>query len=824
MAKKKETPAATNTGVPVREKLKEVAALFFVLCAMFVLIALVTYDPGDIAGIKYPANSPAANKAGTIGAHLAYALLANFGLSAYLVVFLTGFWAVSLFFRRRFDGLWIKLSAAIVALLAGATFLSIQPLADASTFGLAGTAPGAGGVYGKALELLLVQNLGFAGTYLAVILAFCISIVLATDWMIYIAVGKAAAFAWAAIGRTMKKSDEAEKLDEEQARQEITLAVTAERQKLADALADLPAEPETEIALPEPVVVEREPITEPRIDMKQMSRLDTIKLPANPAEREIEDDEPIFKRVKAEKTIAPRAESMHNVIKTMAAAHERPKQIPYEQPSIDIFDKPVSNGAGMKESEIQERMAIIENTLAEYDITTKCVNYEVGPATTTFELELAPGTTCASLAARADELTMKLAVPPVRVVAPIPNKSTVGIEVPNPVAEVVRMRPFLEKGYSDLRKIPLPMVLGKTNSGEPIIKSLAAMPHLLIGGSTGSGKSVCLNTIITTLVCTMSWDEMKLILIDPKKVELAPFADIPHLWAPVVDDAAQAAKVLEWLVKEMEERYAQLKSVGARNIDGYNKLGEKGIRERLAEAGAPPEEIETAATFMPYIVVVIDEMANLMQTARKEVELTISTLAAKARAIGIHMICATQRPSADVITGLIKANMPSRIGFRVSSAMESRIILDNKGADRLLGRGDMLTLMAPTYTLQRGQCTFTSDEEIREVVKFLKSKAKPVYHQELIELNTIAEGEGTANDERFDEAVEVVLEEQKASTSWLQRRMAIGYSRAARLMETMEAWGIVGKGNGAARRDILVTFEQWGAMKRKKAEEVATSS
>ena len=819
MAKKSKEAAAAVTGVPAREKLKEVAALFFVLCAMFVFIALVTFNAGDLPGVKYPANNPVANKAGAIGAYVAYGLLANFGLGAYLVIFLTGFWSFAVFFRRRLEGLWIKLASALVTLLAGATLLSIQPVLGADALGLAGATPGAGGVYGKALELLLVQNLGVAGTCLAVALAFCISIVLATDWMIYVAVKKAALWAWTSMHRTVAKSEQAEKTDADLARQEITEAVASERLKLAEALATLPPEEpavEVEVA-PEPVV------EVPKVDVKKLARMDTLKLPPNPRQRlvQAETEElpaPAFR--KFEKTVAPRSEPLHNVIKQMAAAHERPKQIPYEQPSLEIFEKPVSNGAGVKESEIQERMAIIENTLKEYDIVVKCVNYEVGPATTTFELELAPGTTCASVAARADELTMKLAVPPVRVVAPIPNKSTVGIEVPNPVAEVVRMRPFLEKSYGDLRKIPLPMVLGKTNSGEPIIKSLAAMPHLLIGGSTGSGKSVCLNTIITTLVCTMSWDEMKLILIDPKKVELAPFADIPHLWAPVVDDATQAAKVLEWLVKEMEERYHLLKRLSARNIDSYNKLGEKGIKDRLQEAGTPAEEIETVPTFLPYIVVVIDEMANLMQTSRKEVELSISTLAAKARAIGIHMICATQRPSADVITGLIKANMPSRIGFRVSSAMESRIILDNKGADRLLGKGDMLTLMAPTYTLQRGQCTFTSDDEIREVVKFLKAQAKPVYHQELIELNTIAAGEGTADDEMFDEAVAVVMEEGRASTSWLQRRLKVGYSRAARLMETMEAFGIVGKQNGASPREILVSFEQWEQMKRKKTQEV----
>ena len=777
--KAKEAPE--GGGRRIQEKLQELGALLFVLCAFFVFVSLVTYDPRDIPSIQHPPNDPVSNRGGLLGSRVAFGLLGHFGIAAYLVVFLVGFWSFLVFFRRQLAGLYVKLFAAVVAVFAFSTLLSIQPVFSTRTFGWAGTMPGLGGIYGKGLEMALTRDLGTAGTWLVVLLAFGVSIVLATDWMIYKGVAAAAKWAAALLNRRpeakpLAKPAPARVPDEEEvAVTDISRAVLEERRQAAEAIAEAAREPAP-----------------------------SVKLDAPAPKAVIDAAAPVLP--------APKREAK-NALKAAAESHNRPKLLPYEQPPIEIFEEAEESRNSMREPEIRDRIGVIENTLREYEISAKCVHYEIGPATTTFELELAPGTTCSSVAQREAELTMKLAAQ-VRVVAPIPNKTTVGVEVPNPTADIVRMRSFLERGYRDLRKIPLPIVLGKTNSGEAIVKSLTAMPHLLIGGSTGSGKSVCLNTIITTLLVGMSWDEMKLILIDPKKVELAPFAEIPHLWAPVIDDARKAAQVLEWLLKEMEDRYVLLKSVQARNIDSFNKLGEKGVLERLKERGVSDEDALTSPTFMPYIVVVIDEMANLMQTARKEVELSISTLAAKARAVGIHMICATQRPSTDVITGLIKANMPSRIGFRVASAIESRIILDSKGAERLLGKGDMLTLMAPTYLLQRGQCTFTSDDEIRGVVQFLRSKGKPVYHQELVQIDQASEAEGSMDDELFEDAVRVVLEEQRGSTSLLQRKLQVGYSRASRLIETMEAFGIVGKHNGSSAREILMTWEQWESRKK----------
>ncbi|MBI2932324.1 MAG: DNA translocase FtsK 4TM domain-containing protein [Planctomycetes bacterium] len=755
----------SEASVSGREKIRELAALAFVLAAFFVFVSLVTYDPGDIAAIKYPPNNPVFNKGGRIGAALAYFLYANLGLAAHLVAFLTAFWSFMVFFRRKTAGLTLKIISVVIAVLAAATLLSLQPFFSALT----GTAPGAGGAYGKAAEIVLVKNLGGAGAALAVVLAFALSIVLATDWMLCVLFARA--FAWlkalspAAIER---RTAERESRDAEEARREIVKKVAVERRKLA------------EIDPPKAV--------DPRAPTEKFDAPTPKPLPVRPAPKDL---------------IA------------VAAKHSDHKPAaPYEQPPIDTFDKKADNGPSMKESEIRDRMAIIENTLRDFRIESRVVNYEIGPATTTYELELAPGTACHSVSARANELSMKLQVPPVRVVAPIPGKGTVGVEVPNPTINVVRIREFLDRNYADLRKIPLPLLLGKTNSAEPIVKSLAQMPHLLIGGSTGSGKSVCLNAIITSMLCGMSWDEMKLILIDPKMVELSIYRDIPHLWAPVVTDSKKAAQVLEWLVKEMEDRYRLLSRVQVRDVDAFNRLGEKKLVERLNEAEADEQEIAETPRRLPYIVVVIDELANLMHVARKEVETTIALLAAKARAIGIHLVCATQRPSTDVVTGLIKTNLPSRICFRVASAIDSRIILDHKGGECLLGKGDMLTILPPDYKPWRGQCTYVSDDEIRGVVQYLKSKAKPVYHSELVEIERATDFEGTEDDDLFEEAVRIVLEEGRGSTSLLQRRLEIGYSRAARLVDAMEKYGVVGGFNKSNAREVLVSMEEWEARKK----------
>jgi S-DNA-T family DNA segregation ATPase FtsK/SpoIIIE len=825
---KKSDPLASK--VPVREKLKELGGLFFFLCAMFVFISLVTYDAGDIREVHYPANSPLHNKGGAIGARVGYALLSGFGIASYLLVFFIGFWSFVVFFRRKLDGLYVKLVAVMVSVFAAATLLSLQGLLAANAFGLGGTAPGLGGVYGKAFEILLVNHLGGAGAWLCVILALAVSLVLSTDWMIYVGLLKLAAGAQVLMGRIShhysaeelaRRRALAEQAKMERAKAELARRVAAEaaaKKAPAPAAAPVvaaPAKPAIRLTNqdraiaavipPSPVPAPAKPVAE---------------LPA-PKPAPAGADAPVAKPAPALKMDAVKAEpskvDLASAVQKAASSFKHSPVGAYTQPPIDLFDAKVEELHPVNEKEIKDRMLVLEAALAEYGIDGKVVNFEIGPAVTQYEIQLAPGQQIHAVTARQDEITMRLSTLAVRVVAPLPGKGTVGIEVPNPYPKAVRIREFLEKGYADLRKIPLPMVLGKTNEGGGILRSLAELPHLLIGGTTGSGKSVCLKTIITSLVSAMSPQEMKLILIDPKQVELTSFTDIPHLWAPVVTDGKKAGMVLDWLVKEMEERYGVLNRVGATSITAFNKMGEKKIRERLGEAAVPVEEQDQFPTHMPFIVAIIDELADLMMTGRKEVETSIVRLAQKARAIGIHLIVATQRPSTDVITGLIRSNMPSRIAFRVPSQIESRIIMDKKGAERLLGKGDMLVKMIDAFEPVRGQCTFVSDDEIRGLVKWLRGQGKPEYHQELIELKTVGDAEGTADDDLFEEAVELVLREGRGSTSLIQRAFSVGYSRAARLIDAMAKMGIVGQHNGSNAREIQITLEQWQAMKNKSA-------
>jgi S-DNA-T family DNA segregation ATPase FtsK/SpoIIIE len=358
----------------------------------------------------------------------------------------------------------------------------------------------------------------------------------------------------------------------------------------------------------------------------------------------------------------------------------------------------------------------------------------------------------------------------------------------------------------------IPLYLGKDASGEPLITDLAAMPHCLIAGTTGSGKSVCINTILMSIMYKQRPDMVKLILIDPKVVEMAPFKDIPHLMCPVINDTGRATSVLEWACTKMDERYEVLAEAGVRNIAGYNKL----TREELVERFEPstPEEEAKIPKFMPYVVIIIDELADLMMTSGKEVESYIVRLAQKARAVGIHLILATQRPQATVVTGLIKSNMPSKIAFRVASKMDSRIVLDQNGAELLLGQGDMLFLPPGASKPIRSQGTFIDDKEIRESVKLVKGLAEAQYEPELVQIRAPgAIDEDAAKDELFDDAVRVVLETKRGSVSLLQRRLTIGYSRASRLVEAMAAAGIVGEYKGSQAREAMITLDEWEALK-----------
>ncbi len=487
----------------------------------------------------------------------------------------------------------------------------------------------------------------------------------------------------------------------------------------------------------------------------------------------------------------------------------RPRKVgPYSMPSLTLIRSTPNVVDSMDRDMLERTASKIEATLRDFKIDARVVEVQKGPTVTQFEIHLAAGIKVHKIVNLSDDLAMALKAQSIRIIAPIPGKSTVGIEVPNRERATVGLRELIEFDQTKSQGANLPLGLGRDTAGSPVIGDLGEMPHLLIAGSTGSGKSVCINSIIVNLLLTKTPDEVKLILVDPKMVELAQFENIPHLMCPVVTDMKKAPSVLNWLVDKMEERYELLAMAGVRHLRGYNSLGKEKLFERL-ENKLDAGSLEQIPHKLPNIVVIIDELADLMMTASKEVEASITRLSQKSRAVGIHVILATQRPSVDVITGLIKANMPSRISFRVASRVDSRTILDANGAEKLLGKGDMLYLSPGTSEFIRVQGTFISDKEIRKVVEAAKKEAEPQFNAELTRFGVEGAADNSDQDELYDKAVEIVLGSNRGSVTLLQRQLQIGYTRASRLMELMHEQGLVGPFKGSKAREVYYTLEEY---------------
>jgi S-DNA-T family DNA segregation ATPase FtsK/SpoIIIE len=484
----------------------------------------------------------------------------------------------------------------------------------------------------------------------------------------------------------------------------------------------------------------------------------------------------------------------------------QPSYDDYELPPLDLLAEPEYGFAAVQEKVVKAKAMSLERLLSEFNINARVVAAETGPVVTMFELELAAGVKVSQIASLANDIARALSVGAVRVVAPLPGKHTIGIEVPNSEKEKVRMKSMMELAGSKPRRMQIPLFLGKDSSGEALVSDLTRMPHLLIAGTTGSGKSVCINSIITGILLTKRPDEVKMILIDPKMVEMTAFNTIPHLMCPIVTETSTAVQILEWATVKMDERYALLAEAKVKNVAEYNRLGAEEVIKRFNPSSK--EEEAKIPKKLQYIVIVIDELADLMMTAAKEIEAYIVRLAQKSRAVGIHIILATQRPQATVVTGLIKSNMPTRVGFRVAARMDSRIILDQNGAETLLGEGDMLFLKPGTSDLIRAQGTFLDEPEIKRVVKHLKDIAEPQFHPELTRLKKLDTSE-MVRDELFDDAVRIVLETKRGSVSLLQRRLSVGYARASRIIEMMAAAGILGEYKGSQARELMMTLEEY---------------
>jgi len=483
----------------------------------------------------------------------------------------------------------------------------------------------------------------------------------------------------------------------------------------------------------------------------------------------------------------------------------------YVYPPLDLLAEPQHGYTALQEKVVREKGRLLETTLSEFNIEAKVVEAETGPVITMFELQLAPGIKVAQISNLSNDLARSLGAGAVRVVAPIPGKHTIGIEVPNNEKEKVRIKELLQVAKDKAAKMQIPLFLGKDASSETLVVDLTTLPHLLIAGTTGSGKSVCLNSIIVSILMTQRPDMVKLILVDPKMVEMNSFRDLAHLMCPIVTEMKRAEQILEWLCVKMDERYSLLAEARVRNIIGYNTLTKEEIYERFAPSN--DEEKFKIPLKLPYLILVIDELADLMMTSAKEAEAYIIRLAQKSRAVGIHIVLATQRPQATVVTGLIKSNLPSRISFRVAARMDSRIVLDQNGAEALLGQGDMLFLRPGTSDLVRAQGTFIDEDEILRLTNYLKQNVQPHYHPELVQLGQV-DDQILEKDELFDEAVRIVLETKRGSVSLLQRRLTIGYSRASRLIDQMALAGIVGEYKGSQAREVLITPHEYEAIRR----------
>jgi S-DNA-T family DNA segregation ATPase FtsK/SpoIIIE len=757
---------------------------------VFMLFALGSFHTTDWpshAAFPYP---PIQNICGSVGAYIAYYTFLAIGQGVFPLLFFGGVCLALLTHHARLSDIWLRIGGlAILSIGFAALVHSCIPGSHS------GFPEGHGGLIGIAAASFLQSHFNTVGTRLILTIAMLVGLLLAADDIVL----RAPAVAVQAYGSVKTRTP---------------------KWKFNFSFPALPKLPSL------PKFITRDAAEAP----KKSARKKIEKEP----EEEIEESEPEEKPEpvkKVEVKIAdpppkPRADivvKLPNMIKPrQVSPPQPPKELgEYHLPPWDCLAEAEYGFAQSQEKFVREKAAILEQAMKEFNIDARVVEIDTGPVITMYELELAAGVKVSSITALSNDIMRALKAESVRIVAPVPGKNTVGIEAPNEQKEKVRLKELMQSAPDATQKMAIPLYLGKDASGEPLISDLTQMPHCLIAGTTGSGKSVCINSVIMSIIYRQRPDRVKLILVDPKMVEMAAFKEIPHLMCPLVNDAGRATSVLEWACEKMDERYEFLAEAGVRNIRGYNSLTTEELIERF-KPGSPEEEA-AIPKHLPYIVIIIDELADLMMTSGKEVEGFIVRLAQKSRAVGIHLIVATQRPQANVVTGLIKSNMPSRIAFRVSSKMDSRIVLDQNGADLLLGQGDLLFLPPGAGKPVRGQGTFIDDREIKESVKIIRGLAEAQYEPELVQIRaTTSVDDESVKDELFDDAVKVVLETRRGSVSLLQRRLTIGYSRASRLIEAMAAAGIVGSYKGSQAREALITAEDWDQMRSSQQTDAAS--
>ena len=868
--------------------LADVVGVALLAGALLLLVAQISFDRYDLSFLRNPPNDPTHNWIGTLGAHLAYGFFFLFGAGAYAVPLLLGLFGFAgivgtpAHLRQRWA--WHSLWAGVLLLALTGVLNLLDDAALLKPLRQTMAAPSAGGWLGWILYEYGFWTLGTAGAAIVYGALYLISLLFLTDFQL----GDWLTGWWlhreeAAAGQTPEERElERRARDLEEKKRELEEEVqkaglgadgrpvpeptvrdlSVPQMKPGVAKLKKPA-PGTPVKEPEPP---EEAVVIPAREVRAATTADILGRPTEPAGKaagpEAEkaeadaknpaDEQGSEKPASAEAAAAVPAEP--KIIDRSGAMAKRPKRKPiavaatpqignYQLPPLDFLSVPDTT---VKPTESREELlanaALMQQTLAQFEITVTPGDITKGPTFTRYELHPAPGVKLERITALTNNLAAALKAERIHILAPVPGKGSVGIEVPNPVKTKVIMRDLLESDEWRGSKHRIPVALGKDVYGHPIIQDLSEMPHLLIAGSTGSGKSVCINAVITSLLYRFSPDQLRFVMIDPKVVELQQYNILPHLVVPVVTDPKKVVLALRWVINEMEKRYQIFAKVGVRNIKSFNERPKSKplpkqepelplmAKKEKVEPGAdgfavevdeeivvPREEDIVIPEKLSYIVVIIDELADLMLVAPADVEMAIARITQMARAAGIHCIVATQRPSVDVITGVIKANIPARIAFQVASRVDSRTILDAMGADKLLGKGDMLFLPPGSAKLIRAQGALITDQEILSIVEFIAKQAKPSYeleiHQQLQKpVNGSEENGGIDEDEEIiEQCIEVIRSEQKASVSLLQRRLRLGYGRAARIMDELENRGIVGPSKGAEPRDILIDLDGEGA-------------
>jgi DNA segregation ATPase FtsK/SpoIIIE, S-DNA-T family len=781
----------------VSRRVSEFAGVALFACALIWLIALASYSPSDpVWFFNTGAALAPVNFAGRVGAFLAELSFQILGYAAYLVPLVLVVIGWHYFWCRAVDAAYTKLLGAALLFGCVSSFLSLA----FGTIEVGGKDFRAGGYLGDRLAALLAEYLNRTGSIILILTLLFLAIILSTQFSfgrLFAVLGHIAHDRWMALMATIDARREERRREKE--RQEVLKKHLSRQGKESKDTKESKELPELSREL---VRGKETPPTEPKASPTPStpSRSKTAAM--------VEVAAAALKAAASKPTPPPIKRPVPPVAAAPSLPLSDPEKAPAERrkgafalPPYALLDAPRGERK-IDERELMEGARLLEDKCREFSVEGTVVQIHPGPVVTTYEFKPDAGVKYSKITGLADDLCLAMQAESV-IIDRIPGKSTVGIQIPNPNREQISLRELLDSDAYRRSSSKLTLAMGKTIHGEPFVSDLATMPHLLIAGSTGAGKSVSVNAMITSILMRATPDDVRFIMVDPKRLELGMYEDIPHLLTPVVMDPKLASNALRWAVREMEERYKTLAAFGVRNIEQYNRNIRAMQEEKKGEVVTDDNGNELKP--LPFIVVLIDELADLMMVAGNEVEESIARLAQMARAIGIHLVLATQRPSVDVITGLIKANLPARISFRVSSKIDSRTILDGNGAEQLLGRGDMLYLPPASSRFVRLHGPYISEQESARLASFLRKQGKPTYD------NTItAEEKGTQEaiefekDELYDEAARIVVSSGQASISYLQRRLRIGFSRAARLVDMMEMDGLVSAAVGGKPREVLV--------------------